>query len=151
LTIGNSLVGSATNKRYHHKAKIMPSFQYLKGGPVRFRLWSLGLQPKVCIYEQYLFKILMWDTHGKKLACLFLFYVSFLDLIYSFIFWVSGTRFWNSLPKSVKDSPKFSFKGKIRNTLFSMLQHEDSYFETNKATQVFTNYCLTCWILFDYA
>ena len=24
----------------------------------------------------------------------------------------SGTRFWNSLPKSVKDSPKFSFKKK---------------------------------------
>ena len=39
----------------------------------------------------------------------------------------SGTRFWNSLPKSVKDSPKFSFKKKIRNTLFSMLQQEESY------------------------
>ena len=56
----------------------------------------------------------------------------------------SGTRFWNSVPKSVKDGPKFSFKKKIRNTLFSMLQQEESYFEFERVTQVFARYCSSC-------
>ena len=56
----------------------------------------------------------------------------------------SGTRFWNSLPKSVKESPKFSFKNKIRNALFSMLQQEESYFEFERVTQVFEKYCASC-------
>ena len=59
----------------------------------------------------------------------------------------SGTRFWNSLPKSVKNSPKFSFKKKIRNTLFSMLQQEERYFEFERVTKVFAKYCSSCWIL----
>ena len=38
-------------------------------------------------------------------------------------FSISGTRFWNSLPKSVKDSPKFSLKKRYE-ILFSLCSNK---------------------------
>ena len=53
----------------------------------------------------------------------------------------TGTRFWKSIPKSFIICTKPVFKKKMKNTLFSMLQSEGSYFEIEKAIQLFPDYC----------
>ena len=51
-----------------------------------------------------------------------------------------GVRLWNSIPFSTRKSSKHTFKKKIKNSLFSMLQNEESYFGIERAIQIFPGY-----------
>ena len=51
-----------------------------------------------------------------------------------------GVRLWNSIPFSNRKSSKHTFKKKIRNSLFSMLQNEESYLGIERAIQIFPGY-----------
>ena len=48
-----------------------------------------------------------------------------------------GVRLWNSIPSSVRERSKFTFKKIIRNELFSMLQSEECYLGVERVAQLF--------------
>ena len=50
-----------------------------------------------------------------------------------------GVRLWNSIPSSVRERSKFTFKKIIRNELFSMLQSEECYLGVERVAQLFLN------------
>ena len=50
-----------------------------------------------------------------------------------------GVKLWNSIPSSIRERPKFTFKKIVRNFLFSMLKSEGWYLGVERVTQLFRN------------